>query len=154
MARPRNSDHTDATEVAQRPDLLIPTSGAIERPDADEIIIADPVEVDEYAAELQFLEEPVKIVVHDSTDKNATNIIDLYSNGRPQRLIRGEEVWVKRKYVEILANSRVTSYQTPIDRNSDNQRINSHSALTYPFSVLEDKNPKGRAWLKALLGRA
>ena len=66
--------------------------------------------------------------------------------------MRGQETVVKRKFVEALARCRTTKYQqrhNPIERDKiENVPI---TVQTYPFSVLEDRNPKGRAWLQGIV---
>lgn len=144
--------------VGQQSGLDMPMTGPLAnmaRPD-HEIIVADGPSLGDYAEQLAFNEEPVRVVVHESTDPNAEPLVDLYCNGVPQRLFRGQEQVVKRKYVEILALARQTSITTHTATNGDNtvNRINKHSAVRYPFSVLEDRNPKGSAWLKKLMASA
>lgn len=109
-----------------------------------------------YAAQLAFYEEPVEVTVHETTDEFSDPIVDLYCNGVPQRLIRGQPQVIKRKYVEILARARVQSMKTRVDIQQDNifNRIDKHTALKYPFSVSRDDNPKGRDWLRATLAAA
>lgn len=110
----------------------------------------------DYAAELAFMEEPVEVIVHESTDPNAEPIVDLYCNGVVQRLFRGEPHVIKRKYVQILADARQVSIVTTARREGENtiNRINKHSGLRYPFSVQVDRNPRGRDWLKKVLATA
>ena len=62
---------------------------------------------------------------------------------------------VKRKYVEALARGRTTKYEqkTMDPSRPENIQMAEKTALTYPFSVLHDPNPKGRAWLKAILAQ-
>lgn len=133
----------------------IPVEGDVQRAGMVEAGIEQPNTkgFDAYAAELAFMEEPVKILLHESTDENAEPIVDLYCNGTPQRLIRGMEQVVKRKYVQILCNARQTSIKTQTGVQGDNvvSRVNKHTAVRYPFSVIEDRNPKGAPWLRAQL---
>lgn len=109
-----------------------------------------------YAAQLAFMEEPVDVMVHESTDPNAEPLVDTYCNGTPQRFVRGQTQTVKRKFVEILARAKQTSIQTRTDITSDSvfNRVNKHTALRYPFSVVSDSNPKGVAWLQSVLRAA
>lgn len=118
--------------------------------------LVDGPALGDYAAELAFMEEPVEVIVHESNDPNAEPLVDLYCNGVPQRLIRGEPQTIKRKYVQILADARQVSMNTVTRKDGENviNRINKHSALRYPFSVQLDRNPKGREWLKKILATA
>jgi hypothetical protein len=50
----------------------------------------------EYAAALAFNEELIDVVVHESTEVNATPLVETYVNGVPQRFVRGQTQRVKR----------------------------------------------------------
>ncbi len=116
------------------------------------IVGADGLD-DGYASQLAFMEEVVEVMVHESTDPNAEPIVHVAVNGMNQFFPRGEAVACKRKYLEVLARAKETSISTQTvntDRDVIN-RINQHTALRYPFSVIRDSNPKGAAWLKSVL---
>lgn len=158
----RNSQSlsSDDVKIGQFKPLEMPTQGDLSnlaRPDLD-VQIVDGPSLGDYAAELAFNEEYVDVVVSESTDKNASVLVDVYCNGTPQRFFRGQVQRVKRKYVEILARSRQTNISTTVaplgpDGNVVN-RIDKHTAVRYPFSVVNDPNPKGSAWLRQILESA
>lgn len=102
-----------------------------------------------------FMNEVLTIMVAPSTEDGSLEIITPQVNGMNQPIIRGRETNVKRKYVEALARGRTTKYEQKImDPNRpENIHMAEKTALTYPFSVLHDPNPKGRAWLKAILAQ-
>jgi hypothetical protein len=148
---------TEAADIAQPKALDMPTTGPLAgmvRTDQEIVIVNEMPEMDEYAKKLAFMEEPVEVLVHESTEENPDLIVDLYCNGVPQRFIRGVPVTVKRKYVEILANARTERMKTNVVREGDAvyNRVNKHSALRYPFQMT-DPNPRGQDWLKGLLGK-
>ena len=159
MAPAKKQVNTEDEKVGQNTHIDIPAEGDVKREDLGEsgidIIQPNALESD-YAARLAFMEEPVTIVVHESTDDNAEPVVQLYCNGTPQFIVRGQPQEVKRKYVEILANARQTSIKTETRTQGDDviNRVNKHTALRYPFSVQEDKNPRGAAWLRELLASA
>jgi hypothetical protein len=108
----------------------------------------------EWADAMAFNEETIKVMVHETTDPVAVSIPDFYNGGIPQRFIRGQEQLVKRKFVEQLARCRKTTFsqEKVRDNNGDEFYRNvPHTALAYPFSVVEDPNPRGRDWLKNIL---
>jgi hypothetical protein len=110
--------------------------------------------LDPYAQELIFNEEIVEVMVHESTDENAENPIFTSCQGVPQYFYRGVPQRVKRKYVEILAAVKEHALSTPEYTAQDGSRavgIRRTSSIKYPFSVISDPNPRGAAWLKALL---
>lgn len=156
----------EAAEQAlnQQPALDIPVGADVKRikrtrnsDGNDEILVAPAEGLDNgYAAHLAFMEEKMEIMVHESTDANAEPIVQVGVNGINQFFPRGEPVQCKRKFVEVLARARETSISTQTittDRDVIN-RINRHTALRYPFSVIRDENPKGAAWLKSVLASA
>ncbi len=119
-----------------------------------EIVVVSAEGLDNgYAAQLAFMEEEVEVMVHESTDQNAEPIVHVAVNGINQFFPRGEAVLCKRKYLEVLARAKETSISTQtINTNNDViNRINQHTALRYPFSVIRESNPKGAAWLKSVL---
>lgn len=97
-----------------------------------------------------FMNEPVKIMVHPSTEEGSLEIITPSVNGVNQPIIRGQEITIKRKFVEALARNRTTRYiqQTPDPTKPENIQMKEITAVSCPFSVLEDKNPDGYEWLK------
>ncbi len=99
-----------------------------------------------------FANEPVKIMVQLTNDSESLDIITPSVNGQNQPIIRGVEIWVKRKYVEALARCKVTTYkqvENPLDR-SDTKMMDA-TVPGYNFTVTEDRNPIGAHWLKAIL---
>ena len=104
--------------------------------------------------ELKFNEEMVEVMLHESTDENAENPVFTSCNGVPQYFFRGQPQRVRRKYVAILASCKEHSVSTPEYTAGDGSRamgIRRTSSLKYPFSIISDPNPRGAAWLKALL---
>lgn len=143
-------------KVGQDQTLVLPEGNVI-RPDEPEIHVPDGPTIDEYAKALAFMEEPVTVLVHESTQDNDIPLVDVYVNGVAQFFPRGEPVTCKRKYVEGLARAKPTHVTTDVrERNSENPQniVNRRSSLRYPFSVIEDKNPNGSAWLRKILAEA
>lgn len=110
--------------------------------------------LDPYVEELRFNEEIVEVMVHETADENAENPIFTACNGVTQYFYRGVPQQVKRKFVAILASVKEHGITTPEYAAPDGSRamsIRRTSSLKYPFSVLSDKNPRGAAWLRALI---
>jgi hypothetical protein len=115
-----------------------------------------PVSKDKLEA-LRFNEEVLTVMVHDTTNPSEEPIPEVWNDGIVQRFIRGREQQVKRKYVEILARAKRTTRgnEKYKDLNGDDAyRYPAHTALRYPFSVINDPNPKGRDWLRGILAQA
>lgn len=144
--------------VAQQASITLDQS-EIKRPDLEtsEIEVATAIDTS-HADELRMMEEQVEILVHESTDQNSTPFVEVWNNGTVQRFIRGVPQVCKRKYLEVLARAKETSVSTheSIQQNTGDRytRIDKHTALKYPFSVVTDNNPKGPQWLKSVLASA
>lgn len=143
-------------KIKQQDTVILSAYGDTNHAPADSIEIA-PSLSSSYAADLAFAEEKVDVIVHESTDPAAENIVEVFNNGVRQNFIRGQVQTVKRKFVEVLARAKSTGIQTQeyADNVGDRGvRIIRHSALRYPFSVMSDPSPKGAAWLKGILAEA
>lgn len=106
------------------------------------------------AQELLFNEEIIDIMVSETTDENAEQIIYTACNGVVQYFQRGVAQSVKRKFVAILASCKEHNLTTPQFTARDGSRATSikrTSSIKYPFMVLRDDNPRGAAWLKSLI---
>lgn len=144
------------------PEVNVPVSGAVSRDDAkiQEIeTYHNMAEFNDKAEMLKFMEEPVTIHLHESTDPAAEPMVYCAVNGEGVQpgnpyLIRGKTYTVKRKFVSVLANAKTVTYSQPF-RDETSERANvlrPHAAQRYPFSVIEDKNPRGSKWLQQLMG--
>ena len=105
------------------------------------------------AANEAFMNELVTILVHSTTDENQAPHVIVNCNGVNQPIMRGVPMQVKRKYVEILARMKETKYSQVTRNPSAPDQIDmvARHGLSYPFDLVEDKNPKGRAWLSHVL---
>jgi len=105
-------------------------------------------------AELEaFMNEPVMVTVLSGGKDNEVPYVQVSVNGVMQMFLRDQPIVVKRKYLERLARAKETGYdQTVDDRLGErmNTLRNRHS-LRYPFQVNRDDNPRGAAWLRAIL---
>lgn len=100
-----------------------------------------------------FMNELVTVLVYPDGQPGALDVITITCNGVNQPIVRGREQQIKRKYVEILARSRITNYvQEVLDpQRPESIQMKPLAALTYPFAVRRDDNPYGSAWLEAIL---
>jgi hypothetical protein len=118
--------------------------------------VAESRDFSKLAADEAFMNELVTVMVHSTTDENQPNHVVVNCNGMNQPLIRGVPTTVKRKYVEILARMKETKY-TQVTRNPsapDQIDMVARHGLSYPFDLVEDLNPRGRAWLQNVLAEA
>lgn len=115
--------------------------------------VAETKDFRELAAEESFMNEIVTVLVHATTDENQPPQVIVNCNGMNQPIMRGYPTEIKRKYVEILARMKETKYSqfTPNPSEPDRIVMSARHGLSYPFDVVEDKNPRGRAWLNNVL---
>ncbi len=123
----------------------------------DDTPTIDPVsqvaDLRELAASEVFMNEMVEVMVHSSTDENQAPHVILNCNGTNQPILRGVPTRVRRKYVEILARMKETKY-SQVTRNPaapDQIDMIARHGLAYPFELMHDDNPRGRAWLSNVL---
>lgn len=147
MARPRIE--TTNEYLGKEEDLSIDDigSGKKENELIDKVIPGDNIG---YEA---FMHEPVTLMVHESTDENDVDLVQVMVNGNCAFFQRGQPTITKRFFVERLARAKRTSYSQNLDERLGEamNNLKPRNALKYPFSVLEDKNPKGSAWLRGIL---
>lgn len=118
----------------------------------------DPISTEkglaQLAAEESFLNEIVTVMIHPTTNENDAPHVIVNVNGINQPIIRGYPTEVRRKYVEVLARMKETKYSQPgrdMSNPEHGNQVIGRTALSYPFEVMEDKNPRGRAWLQHVL---
>lgn len=113
--------------------------------------------VDMVGVEMEaFMNEPVMVTVLSGGKDNEAQFVQVAVNGVTQMFLRDTPIVVKRKYLERLARAKETGFDQTIDHHLGermNRMKNKHS-LRYPFQVNRDDNPRGSAWLRAILATA
>lgn len=166
---PRRALHTDDVKIEQQPVINLETVDASPGR-APEIIKADEANLKkDYLDELAFNEEPVTIVIDQSSEKNAPHAYYVAVNGRGAEvqengrwferkwLMVNQPLTIKRKYVEVLLRSKTTRVETivPNPGDSDLERYPGGKLLRFTsgvcaFSIVNDKNPRGFDWAMKL----
>lgn len=115
--------------------------------------VSENVDFRTLASNEAFMNEIVTVLVHSSTNENEPPHIIVNCNGTNQPIVRGIPTKLRRKYVEILARMKETRYNqiTPNPAAPDVTHMHARHGLVYPFELLEDVNPRGRAWLTNVL---
>lgn len=158
IVAPSGALHSQDHQVGQDHERTMKSTG----PAADSLdpLFIEPVEGDgpgqDFFDNLAFMEEMVGIVVAETTDHLAAPIPEVWNGGRVQRFLRGEEIMVKRKFVEVLARCKRTTYtqkKVKDDEGNDTYIQIPKTALMYPFVVTQDTD-KGKAYLKKILAEA
>ena len=150
------SHAVDADEhVKQEPALILKSTGdakdALEQRGVQ--IVERPVN-EEKLAMLKFMEDPVTVHIHTTSDKEAEQVFEVFNNGQREIFRRGETKTVKRKFVNELAIRKAVTYRNSRERDSEGvqqEKYQPVTALRYPFSVVSDPHPRGADWLKAML---
>lgn len=140
------------------------------------IVRADESLMKAIAGELEFNEQPVTIIIHRSSEKNAPDSYYCGVNGDRPEVMRDSGKWgrwpthylpvdqrltLKRKYVEVLVRAKSdnieTWHQSPAeaDQNSGHirQRLTPRTSAFATISIIEDKDPRGPAWLSEMMRR-
>lgn len=109
--------------------------------------------------ELKFMEEPVTILISKDGGVSKKDIgFDVSVNRDKRIFLRGHKYTVPRKFVSAMAEMVKTEFDS--EDNPDRQDTGNlylYREMTtgrFPFAVLEDKNPRGMAWLEAKLRQA
>ncbi len=145
----------DATDyqIGQDGVATMALTGAPELVQPEIVAVYGPINKDKLD-NLAFAEELVTVMVHTTNDKDSPQYVQTWNYGRHQLFIRGEPVTVKRKFVEVLARMKPVNYRNEEFVDSDgnqNVRWPKTTGLANPFSIIEDKNPLGPAWLRKIL---
>lgn len=141
--------HDDASRMNQA-EIITPTI-------ISDQIIEPVVNTDFEKAVLQeaFMNEMVEIQLASTTDDNAPPHVTFNCNGLNQTFFRDVPVRCRRMFVELLARCKETKYtqiRDPLEM--DRMHMKERTAVVYPFNVLHDPNPKGGAWLRAVMAEA
>ena len=93
-----------------KPRAMKSTGNARESLDAAEVQPVDRVVSKDKLEALQFNEDILTVMVHETTNPIDDPMPEVWNDGKVQRFQRGVEMQVKRKYVEVLARAKKTTY--------------------------------------------
>lgn len=99
----------------------------------------------------QFMQQPVIIKIASTNDKNEPAYAYVGDNGVSVWIPRETRVRLPRCFVETLARSQARNYRQERnpDPNADEGMITRRTGNPgYPFAVISDPDPRGRAWLE------
>lgn len=158
----RKELHSDSVTIEQKPSIPDHTQY-----EGDIVLVDKPVNKD-WTDALAFNEEPVTIRIEPSAEKHAASAHPVWVNGKGAEVFqngRWDEIGylpvglvliTKRKYVAVLASAKFDNISTEVVEQvneNPNNTIKRLTSRTVSFSVLEDKNPKGAAWLTEMIRR-
>ena len=124
------------------------TRGGVEI-DTDRVIRAE--QLDEEA----FMRDELEVHLHEPTSENDPAFVEVNVNGDYKLAVRGDTIKLRRYHVAVLAQAKQSRVRQRKVVNPDGSMgfvEENVLALSYPFSVTHDPNPKkGGAWLKQML---
>lgn len=127
----------------------------IENAGFEDIQLVSESDLASTAASDSFMMEKVVIMVMETTDPKAPPYADITVEHMRAIIPRGVPFEVPRCIVEVLARMREDRYTQMMDRDGSGEitmaNLRKQSGLAFPFTVITDKNPKGGAWLAAIL---
>lgn len=146
--------HTESLPLAQPDDILIPETGALTR-ENEVIVPADATALNkDYTDALKFNEDVLEISLEPSSEENAPTVIDVTVNGETMWIPVGQNVRIKRKFVEVLMRSKPVAISTMHDEIGAkviNNRIIRNTRAKYPLSILSDPaQGKGVEWMRRI----
>lgn len=154
---------TEEQSVGQLPERQIQSTGpATQAAPAPSLVqVADRPVDKEWADMVAFSRQMVTININDSADKNAENPVFVGNNGEmpmvdgnPGWLFRNKDYTIERRFVESLCRAKITTYTQRDEVAPDgtpHKIMVPHTALRYPFRVVNDPHPRGADWLKAIM---
>lgn len=146
--------HTEDMPLAQQSDISIPDAGPLSR-ESEVIVPADATALDKnYADALKFNEDVLDILLEPSSEENAPTVIDVTVNGETKWIMVGQQIGLKRKFVEVLMRSKPVAVSTShedIGAKVINNRIIRSTRAKYPLSILHDPaQGKGIEWMRRI----
>jgi len=157
-----SKDGVDCRDVHQHKDE--DKSGVIfadGRPENDVELIeisltsSDSAEFKEKADQVMFDKEEIEIRVMPSGSSYPDFSFSVGINGKMKAIMRGQNQWVQRNYVEVLLRAKTSNFgnietvnQLTGDKSIIYPETKSHR---YPLQVITDNSPKGAKWLERVL---
>jgi hypothetical protein len=146
--------HSDTLEIEQRGD--------------SNVVTGEKIGNAAYFDELAFMEEPVTIRLEPSSDKNAAMAFPVWVNGKKAEVYQngrwdeigylpvGRTLVVRRSVLEVIIRAKIDTVHTRIE-NMDSERPNNRedrfTSPIHSFSIIEDRNPRGAAWVTEIRRR-
>lgn len=155
MARVARQHHTEDTPLAQPAAIEIPSLGSPLNRESEVLVPADATALNrDYVEALKFNEDVLDIILEPSSEENAPTVIDVTVNGETKYIPVGQQVSLKRKFVEVLMRSKpiaVSTQHEDIGAKVVNNRIIRNARAKYPMSIINDPaQGKGVEWMRRI----
>lgn len=158
----RQELHSDTLKTEQKAPIVDPSAYA------GDIVVGEKIGNAGYLDELAFMDEPVTIRLEPSSDKNAAMAFPIWVNGKGAEVFQdgrwdeigylpvGRVLVIRRKVLEVIIRAKVDTIHTKV-REMDSERPNNvierYTSPVHSFSIIEDRNPRGPAWVTELRRR-
>lgn len=158
VAAPSNAIDAQEQKIGQdRPRLMKSTGRAKDSLESQYIEVVDRPVDPEKLAMLAFMEDVVTVYIQPTTNPIDEQVFEVFCNGEREVFKRGDQKQIKRKFANILASQKITTFTQDRRQNSkgiwEDYQI-PHTGLRYPFSIMHDPHPRGGDWLRATLSQA
>jgi len=153
-ARRSKSSEPAELPIHKPKDVQFPSTGPVTQEPTLIERQSDGLGFKSHAKLLAFAEEPVTFMIHETSDINQSRYVQVGNNGQNKWLFRGVNYTLPRKFVEQLLRAKPVSIATPESRDDDGFRtttIKKTSAMLYPLTIIEDKNPLSKEWQKQIM---
>ncbi len=168
VTAPARETHTADLAIGQPPEVNLANAGSKDR---GEVIVPVDKPLDkDYMEALAFAEEAITIRIERGSEEFAPLVVDCWVNGEGAEVMDpvtkkwvklsclpiGGVIITKRKFVEVLARSKVDRVRTVEENsrpqeNEDGWKLRRTTSSKSVFSVINDPNPKGAEWLTRLM---
>jgi hypothetical protein len=152
VAAPRRERDASMEQIGQSRSAQIAFEGPAQI-DRDDIQVVPGPQFSSKVEQEAFMAEKVIVLIHNSTEQHPVDPVMLAVNGRQIFVWRNQPTIIKRCYLERLCRAKpdgITQDAANPDPKIAN-KLNISSGLLYPFSVVEDKNPKGHHFMQKWL---
>lgn len=117
--------------------------------DTEQVIRTDQLDFE------KFMRDELEVHINESQNENDAAFVELNVNGDYRMIVRGDTAKLRRYHVAVLAQAKQSRVRQRKIVNQDGSMgfvEENVLSLTYPFSVINDPNPKqGAPWLKQIL---
>ena len=158
---PRQELHSSTLPIEQMPPILDHANY-----EGDIILVDSTIADKDYLNELAFMEEAVTIRLEPSSDRNAAMAFPVWVNGKPAEVFQNgrwyevgylpvaQVITVRRKVLENIIRAKIDTIHTNVsDGNDPNNVMQRFTSPVHSFSIIEDRNPKGPAWVTEIRRR-
>ena len=117
--------------------------------DTDRIISTDAIDQE------AFMRDELEVFFQEPNNENEASFVEVNVNGDYRMVVRGNTAKLRRYHVAVLAQAKQSRVRQKKIVNADGSMGFAEEnvlALTYPFQVMHDPNPKlGVPWLRQML---